>query len=81
MRCASYGRHEACPASRIEVQIISTTRVGDTGTMQTDFRRACVDFGEGDMTPHTIVGGAQSQTTLTARASARADRRDCSSEA
>ena len=35
------------------------------------------DFG--DMTPHTLVGGAQ--TTLTATASARADRRDWPSEA
>ena len=35
------------------------------------------DFG--DMTPHTLVSGAQ--TTLTATASARADRRDCPSEA
>jgi hypothetical protein len=35
------------------------------------------DFG--DMTPHTLVGGAQ--TTLTATASARAGRRDCPSEA
>ena len=32
----------------------------------------------GDMTPHTLVGG--DQTTLTARASARADRRDCPSD-
>ena len=31
------------------------------------------------MTPHTLVGEAQ--TTLTATASARADRRDCPSEA
>ena len=31
------------------------------------------------MTPHTIVGGAQ--TTLTETASARTDRRDCPSEA
>lgn len=40
------------------------------------FRRlpkSLCDFG--DMTPHTLVGGAQ--TTLTATASARADRRDC----
>ena len=44
------------------------------------FRRlpkSLCDFG--DMTPHTLVGGAQ--TTLTATASARADRRDCPSEA
>jgi hypothetical protein len=44
------------------------------------FRRlpkSLCDFG--DMTSHTLVGGAQ--TTLTATASARADRRDCPSEA
>ena len=44
------------------------------------FRRltkSLCDFG--DMTPHTLVGGAQ--TTLTATASARADRRDWPSEA
>jgi hypothetical protein len=39
--------------------------------------KSLCDFG--DMTPHTLVGGAQ--TTLTATASARADRRDCPSEA
>ena len=39
--------------------------------------KSLCDFG--DMTPHTLVGGAQ--TTLTATASARADRRDCRSEA
>jgi hypothetical protein len=56
-------------------------RVDDTGG---PFRRlpgSLCDFG--DMTPpltvHTLVGGAQ--TTLTVRASARVDRRDCPSEA
>ena len=39
--------------------------------------KSLCDFG--DMAPHTLVGGAQ--TTLTATASARADRRDCPSEA
>ena len=39
--------------------------------------KSLCDFG--DMTPHTLVGGAQ--TTLTATASARADRRDWPSEA
>ena len=38
--------------------------------------KSLCDFG--DMTPHTLVGGAQ--TTLTATASARADRRDWPSE-
>ena len=35
-------------------------RVGDTGTIQTDFRRACVTARLGDMchmTLHTLVGG------------------------
>ena len=44
------------------------------------FRRllkSLCDFG--DMTPHTLVCGAQ--TTLTATASARGGRRDCPSEA
>jgi hypothetical protein len=44
------------------------------------FRRlpkSLCDFG--DMTPHTLVGGAQ--TTLSATASARTDRRDWPSEA
>ena len=33
------------------------------------------------MTPHTLVGGAQTTLTATPTASARADRRDCPSEA
>ena len=39
--------------------------------------KSLCDFG--DMTPHTLVGGAQ--TTLTARASVRADRRNDPREA
>jgi hypothetical protein len=39
--------------------------------------KSLCDFG--DMTPHTLVGGAQ--IALTATASARADRRDWPSEA
>ena len=40
--------------------------------------KSLCDFGDMS-TPHTLVGGAQ--TTLTATASARADRGDCPSEA
>ena len=39
-------------------------------------RKSLCDFG--DMTRHTLVGGAP--TTLTATASARAGRQDCPSE-
>ena len=59
--------------------MISTIHVDDTRTIQTTSKvqRACGDFG--DMTPHTLVGGAQ--INLTATASARADRRDWPSAA
>ena len=50
----------------------------DTGTIQTTSKEPVLyDFG--GMTPHTLVGGVQ--TTLTARASARADRRNNPREA
>jgi hypothetical protein len=53
------------------------TRVGDAGTIWTTYEEPECDFG--DMTPHTLVGGAQA--TLSSRASVRADRRDDPREA
>jgi hypothetical protein len=47
------------------------------GDHSDDFRRALCNFG--DMTPHTLIDGAQ--TTLTARPSGRADRRNDPREA
>jgi hypothetical protein len=80
MLCASRGRHKTCSASRVEVGWRLDHLYYDVWMTRGPFRqlpKSLCDFG--DVTPHMLVGGAQ--TTLTATASARADRRDCPSEA